>query len=551
MAQTEYPNWFSDRIFDNKEAMLQTIKSGSVIGSGFATSEPHTFYDQLWAHIQENDIRDLNIKQALFMAPHQLCVGDALASKGLLNGLAHRFQSASMFANLAMAANTATKKIEGLKKLVDHYNELLERKIRFTSPFIGAATNILIPSNAVTKVLCPEFILKNTSRIGITDMHSIHFPEAVDSLGYDPDNKPRLDMYIAVMTGPNEDGLLSHGTANGANGEIIEKIINNKDMNLLLYLNDKYPFTYGYPGAENTFHIDRLKDLAKAGRLFVVKDDGKVPALPKDSFKTPGEQELQIAQHVVNHIEMNLAYTQGRAIQVGFGGTGVLAIKALKESSWTGRSYTEMLEPFTLDLYDAGKISGSHFIESDGRRTQLDGKMVCTFTICEEESGFYDRINNNDAVVVAPASRVVIPEGFYGGLGINNCLAVDFHGHVNSAGRFANHYSGIGGGAQIFRGLAKGGVGYLCLKSTHTSRDGKLVSSIYPFMPEGTPISHVGPDLMGGREGARLFIATEHGVAMVSGKSQSEFVKALIEIADPRFQDQLKHQAYKEFRISF
>jgi acetyl-CoA hydrolase len=143
----------------------------------------------------------------------------------------------------------------------------------------------------------------------------------------------------------------------------------------------------------------------------------------------------------------------------------------------------------------------------------------------------------------------VIPEGFYYGIGINNALAIDFNGHVNISARDKNHYSGVGGGAAIVRGLARGGISYLCMKSTHKTPEGELRSSIFPFMPKGTPICYTGPDMCGGREGARSFLVTEHGMADLTGKSQAEFIKALISVADPQFQPFLERAAYNEYRI--
>lgn len=546
MAQTEYPKFFQDRIVSNEEAMKACITSGTTFASGFATSEPHTFYENLWEHIQKEDITDLDIRQALFLAPHDVCLGKTLQSKGKFVDAAKK---SGIFSGLARKANQITQKIEGLGNLVDHYKELVERRIKFTSPFIGNATNIIIPPNAITRTLYPDYVGRNSTRMGVTDMQSIHFPDAVDSMGYDPDGNPIIDTFVCVLTPPNEKGEMSQGLANGANWEIIQKVIEIGGVKLLLYVNKNYPFTYGYKDAPNTFNINDFKDLAEKGLLYVVEDEGKLPSMPAGAFDNPAKTELAIADHIVNHIEANLSYTKGRAIQVGFGGTGVLAIRGLKNSSWEGRSYTEMMEPFTYDLFESGKIKGSHFIESDGTRTQLDGKMVCTFTLAEEGSEFYKKLDNNPAIILSAASRVVIPEGFYNGMGINNCLAVDFHGHVNSGGRYRNHHSGVGGGAQIFRGLGKGGVGYLCLKSTHKTPEGKLRSSIFPFMPIGTPISHIGPDLMGGRAGARLFVVTEYGVARVSGCSQATFIKNLIEVSHPDFRDWLKFKAWEEFRI--
>ena len=81
------------------------------------------------------------------------------------------------------------------------------------------------------------------------------------------------------------------------------------------------------------------------GKLFVVEDNTPVPTLPPGSFASPAPDELKIAENIVNHIELNKQFTFGRAIQVGIGSTGVQAIKRLQHLSWTGRGYSEMLEP--------------------------------------------------------------------------------------------------------------------------------------------------------------------------------------------------------------
>lgn len=548
MPGTTYPKWFSDCITTNEEAMGRVVHNGARVVSGFATSEPHTFYANLWEHIQKNDIVDLKITQALFMAPHALCVGDALSSKGLFYGAADRFPGP--FSDMFRKVNDVTRKLEGLGKLIEHYRELQERRIAFHPAFIGSALNTIIPKNAITRAKYPEFVGRNTTRMGITDMQVVHFPDAVDSMGFSPDGEAQADTMVLVLTPPNENGEMSHGPSNGANAEVVEANFKYKSMNVLLYVNGKYPFTRGYADwAPNTVHIDRFKELAEMGRLIVVEDDGKIPATPPGAFSAPNKFEQTIAENLVNHIEMNSRFTYGRAIQVGIGRTGVQAIRMLKDSGWSGRVYTEMLEPFTLELMEAGKISGSHFVERDGTRTQLDGKIVCTFTMGEEGSDFYERLNGNKNVILAPASRVVIPEAFHGGLGINNCLSIDFYGQVNAGSRHRNHHSGVGGLAMINRGLGVGGVGYLCLKSTHRTHDGKLRSSIMPFQPKGTALGLIGPDLLGGRHGARKFVVTEHGVAQVSGCSQSELIRELIKIADPRFHDWLKQQAWEHFRV--
>jgi acyl-CoA hydrolase len=549
MTGVTLPQHLRDRVVTNEEALRAVLKKGARVASGFATSEPHTFYDTVWDHVVRENVTDVTFVQALFMAPHPLLMGDTMRSRGLLDGLAQRLPDRSPAGKVARKVNLATRKVQGLRRLVRHYEELKARNIRFVAGFMGAVNNIVIPHNALTGTLFAEYVGRNTSRLGITDMHSVHFPDGVGAVGFDADGVRKVDTFVLVMTPPDKDGLMSHGPANGANSDVLERALAGSDIRLLLYVNPRYPFVRGWGDAFNTVHADAFRGAAREGRLLVVEDEGRIPALPANSFADPDPREVAIADNVVNHIEQHRAYTFGRALQVGFGGTGVLAIRGLKKSSWQGRVYTEMLEPFTWDLLESGKVSGSHMVETDGRRTQLDGKVVATFSVAEEGSDFYAKLDHNPAVVMAPASRVVVSEGFYGGLGINNCLSIDFHGQVNAGGRGRNHHSGIGGAAMIHRGLANGGVAYLCLKSTHVGLDGRVASSIAPFTPYGTPISLIGPDVTGGRNGSRFFLATEHGVACLSGCSQSQLIKALIQVADPAFRDDLKAAAWQEFRV--
>jgi len=546
MSNYEYPSWFAERIVSFQEAMDAVVKSGSVIASGFATSEPHAFYAGMWDHIQAKDIHDLNFRQALFMAPHKLLFGDTFTARGKMEGLA---AGSGPLKGLATKVNAVTKKLDGLGKLVAHYKEMQERRIVITSPFIGATNNIIIPPNAITNALYPEFVGRNTTRMGITDFQAAHFPDGTFALGYDSDNNPKIDTWVQVMTPPDENGEMSLGPANGANSEIVDKILEKDDANILIFINAKYPFTRGYADAPNTLHIDRLKGLAEKGKLFIVMDDSRIPFVPKGNFDNPSPEEVKIAENVVNHIEMNLRYTAGRAIQVGIGGMGVMAIKALRNSSWSGRLYTEMLEPFTYELFESGKIAGTHFIHRDGRREQIDGKVICTFSMAEDGSDFYAKLHNNPKVIISTASRVVISEGFYYGMGINNILSIDFNAQVNSGGRFKNHHSGIGGAAQIHRGLTKGGLSFLLLKSTYKDLSGHEQSAIMPFQSEGAPISINGPDMLGGRENSRVFVVTEYGVAQVNGLSQANFVRTIIGLAHPKFRDQLARRAWEEFRI--
>jgi acyl-CoA hydrolase len=549
MAETlQLPKFLEDRIRTPEEALKRTVRNGTSILTGFATSEPHTFFSTAWDFIRKEKIRDLNLRSALVLTPYPLFLGNALNRKGLMAGVAERM-SVSQLAQWARMINAATRKMESLASLIHHYERLKRRNITFTSGFMSPPLNAVIPDTAFTRMMHAEYIGRNTSRMGITDMQFLHFADAAASMGFDPEGKVRFDTFVAVTTPPNSEGLISHGPSAACNGEILDHVLDNCDADVLLYVNAGYPFTRGLPDAPNTVHQDRFRALAQADRLFIVMDDGPVPAIPASRFDQPLETELAIADTIVNHIEENIDRTRGRALQVGFGGTGVLAVRKLKDSSWSGRCYTEMLEPFMLDLFESGKIAGSHIVELDGRRTMLDGQIVCTFALGTTGGDFYRRIHDNPAIILAPSSRVVIAEAFQYGMGINNCLAIDFNGHVNTSARDRNHYSGVGGGGAIVRGLARGGISYLCMKSTHTTPEGEVRSSIFPFMPRGTPVNYSGPDMCGGREGALSYLVTENGIALLTGKSQSEFIRALVSVAAPEFRPWLKKVAWREYRV--
>ena len=107
MAEGKYPSFFAERIFPHKEALKLTITSDSAVASGFATSEPVSFYANLWDHIQEEDITDLTVKNGLFMAPHKFCIGDTLGARGKLEGWSDRLSFLPGLAGTAGRINQA------------------------------------------------------------------------------------------------------------------------------------------------------------------------------------------------------------------------------------------------------------------------------------------------------------------------------------------------------------------------------------------------------------------------------------------------------------
>ena len=550
---------------DSVDAALErTVTTGTVLSSGLATSEPSAVFARLWDHVRANDVTDLEIRNGLFMAAHPLLLGDELSAfhargepvtddstagralAGLRRVTSHL---PGIGDDIEQRIGEAADQLAQLRLLVDHLEELQERDIRFVSAFLSPASNTIIPDIAPVRAIAPRWAGRNRVTGGIVDYQPVHFPDAAWALSHrvtDGAAYIDVDVHCVVTTEPAADGRLSLGMSNGVDGDVMEWL-HDADTHLLLVLSSTQPWVEGLPWAPNTMHVDELAPLVDAGRLTVVRDDTPVPSLPRGSFDAT-DTETTIGRLVADHVATHLDRTEGRALQVGIGGTGVQAIRGLGEGPWRGRAYTEMLDPLTWELVDEGTITGSQSLH-DGTLEELDGQVLCTFALGEEGDGFADALDGDDRLRLAPSGHVLQEHAFHGGLGINNILGIDFNGHVNAFARDRNPWSGVGGQATIMRGLAVGGIAYLCCKSTHRTPDGEVRSSIWPDLPHGTPIALTGPDLFGTRDDARIFLVTEHGIACINGRSRGDFVRQIISVAHPDHRDRLAEAAWDLHRI--
>lgn len=95
-------------------------------------------------------------------------------------------------------------------------------------------------------------------------------------------------------------------------------------------------------------------------------------------------------------------------------------------------------------------------------------------------------------------------------------------------------YSGIGGQVDFIRGAArsKGGLPIIALPAT--ARDG-TVSRIVPVLRPGAGVVTSRGDVH--------YVVTEFGVASLHGKTLRQRAEALIQIAHPRFREELLREA--------
>jgi GNAT superfamily N-acetyltransferase len=127
----------------------------------------------------------------------------------------------------------------------------------------------------------------------------------------------------------------------------------------------------------------------------------------------------------------------------------------------------------------------------------------------------------NDPFIIAQHDKMV---------GINVGLEVDLTGQVCADSLGFQFYSGVGGQVDFVRGCARSRGGKAIIAIPSTAKD-DTISRIVPKLTDGAGVVTTRADVH--------YIVTEYGIAYLHGKSIRERVLALINIAHPKFRNEL------------
>ncbi|MFN8007816.1 MAG: acetyl-CoA hydrolase/transferase C-terminal domain-containing protein [Terriglobia bacterium] len=238
---------------------------------------------------------------------------------------------------------------------------------------------------------------------------------------------------------------------------------------------------------------------------------------------------LELPQHPVSPIQMQIGkhiaelIDDGSTLQTGIGGIPDSVLSFLGNHRELG-IHSEMISDGIIPLIESGVITGE-------RKTLHCGKVIASFVLGTRR--LFQFIHNNPAIefhtseyvndpyVVSQNSKMVA---------INAALQVDLTGQVCSDSMGNYFYSGIGGQLDFIRGAARsaGGKPIIALPST---AKGDTVSRIVPNLYPGAGVVTSRGDVH--------YVVTEYGVAYLHGKTIRERAEALIEIAHPKFREEL------------
>jgi acyl-CoA hydrolase len=288
--------------------------------------------------------------------------------------------------------------------------------------------------------------------------------------------------------------------------------------------------------------VDIVKSACANARYVVAQVNARMPRTLGDSFVhvnsidmlVPCDEaviEIPIPQPdtVLHRIGENLArlIEDGSTIECGIGNIPQALAETLQGKKELG-VHTEMFSDWIIDLIECGAITCS-------KKTINRGKVVASF--CMGSQRLYDYIDNNPFFEFHPTEYVNDPYVISQHdkmVAINVGLEVDLTGQVCADSLGYRIYSGIGGQVDFIRGAARSRGGKAIVAFPSTAREG-TISRIVPHLTEGAGVVTTRGDVH--------YIVTEYGIAFLHGKSIRERVLALVNVAHPKFRNELLQAA--------
>ncbi len=250
--------------------------------------------------------------------------------------------------------------------------------------------------------------------------------------------------------------------------------------------------------------------------------------IPEVQMTEANKLQQTIAEHIVELIP------DGATLQTGIGAVPDAVLRLLDNHRDLG-VHTELFADGVIDLVERGVINCR-------AKTLHPGKIIAGFVLGTQR--LYNFIHDNPLCEFHPTEYVNNPYVISQNdrmVAINSALEVDLTGQVCADSIGHTFYSGVGGQLDFIRGAGRsnGGVPIIALPSTAR---GDSVSRIVPELKPGAGVTT-------GRNDVH-YVVTEFGVADLFGATIRERVKRLINVAHPRFREELARIAFERYRVN-
>ncbi len=306
-----------------------------------------------------------------------------------------------------------------------------------------------------------------------------------------------LDVALLELSPPDAHGFCSFGV-----GVDTSLTAAKYARYVIAQINDEMPRTFG----DSFIHVNDLDAIVEASR-------------PLCELKKPVLTDLHvaIARNVASLIE------DGAVLQTGIGGIPDAVLPFLMDRKDLA-IHSELVSDGVIPLIEAGVITGA-------RKNFKPRKIIVGFALGTK--AMFQFVDNNPIFEFHPTAYVNDPQLIARNekmVAINSALQVDLTGQVCSDSIGNQFYSGIGGQVDFLRGASRSKGGRPIIAISSTAKNG-AISRICPMLSPGAGVVT--------SRGLVRYVVTEYGVAYLHGKSIRERAKALIDIAHPKFRDEL------------
>ena len=310
-----------------------------------------------------------------------------------------------------------------------------------------------------------------------------------------------LNVAFVHLSIPDQHGYCSFGVEVGLSKSAAE----SADI-IIAEVNEQMPRTLG----DSFIHVSAID--------YIVPVDYPLPELPMGGGN-PSDTVKKIAGYIAELIP------DEATMQMGIGAIPDAVLKHLYDKKDLG-IHTELFSDGVIDLVEAGVITNA-------KKTLHPGKIIAGFILGTKR--FYDWVHNNplieflrteyinDPFVISRNDRMVA---------VNSAIEIDLTGQICADSIGTKLYSGVGGQLDFVYGASrsKGGVPIIALPST--AKDfSRIVLTLKVGAGVVTTRNHV------------HYVVTEYGIADLYGKTIRERAQSLINVAHPKFREELTKEA--------
>jgi itaconate CoA-transferase len=305
-----------------------------------------------------------------------------------------------------------------------------------------------------------------------------------------------VDVLLTTVSPMDEDGFFTFGTNTD-----YALPVSKTARQVILEVNSFMPRVHG----EGRIHI--------SGVTALVENHTPLPAIPPVPIRAADRAIGNIIAGLIN---------DGDCLQMGIGAVPDAVCAALTNHKHLG-IHTELMTPGLAHLMQAGIVDNT-------RKSLHPGKTVFTFAMGEKP--LYDYLDDNPAFESHPVDYTNNPAVIARNdrmVSVNATLQIDLQGACNSECLGVTQFSAAGGQLDFVRGA-------------YASRGGRSIIACHATAKGGT-VSRITPALCGAVTTPRNdthIVVTEFGWADLKGKSLAQRAEALINLAHPKFREELQ-----------